>query len=200
MSLLLCFAQQSTGKAPFELDIADLDAPLIGAFLAHLESDRGVSVRTRNARLSAVRSLFRFAAFRHPEHSWLIQRVLAIPPKRFDRALVTFLTGSDRSTRCWPVQTARPGSAVVTTPFLWSPCRPGFAFPSSPGSAAVMSNSEPEHTCAVAGRDESTVSHHSPPGHRRYFELGCMSVRVRQARHCFQGHATPPSDATLSAA
>jgi integrase/recombinase XerD len=95
MSLLLRFAQQSTGKAPFELDIADLDAPLIGAFLAHLESDRGVSVRTRNARLSAVRSLFRFAAFRHPEHSWLIQRVLAIPPKRFDRALVTFLTGSE---------------------------------------------------------------------------------------------------------
>lgn len=90
--LLLRFAQRRTGKPPYELDVADLDAPFIGAFLAHLEAERGVTVRTRNARLSAIRSLFRYAAYRHPEQAGLIQRVLAIPPKRSDRALVTFLT------------------------------------------------------------------------------------------------------------
>jgi integrase/recombinase XerD len=90
--LLLRFAQHRTGKAPHQLDIDDLDAPLIGAFLNYLEAERGVAVRTRNARLTAVRSLFGFAAYRHPEHAAVIQRVLAIPPKRTDRALVTYLT------------------------------------------------------------------------------------------------------------
>jgi integrase/recombinase XerD len=93
--LLLRFVREMTGKTPSELDLVDLDAPLIGEFLAHLEAGRGASVRTRNARLTAVRSLFRFAEFRHPEHAALIQRVLAMPSKRFDRGLVTFLTASE---------------------------------------------------------------------------------------------------------
>lgn len=93
--LLLGFAGQRTGKAPSRLDLSDLDAPLIGAFLTHLETERGNSVRTRNARLAAVHSLFRFAALRHPEHAGLIQRVLAIPAKRFDRALVAFLSPAE---------------------------------------------------------------------------------------------------------
>jgi integrase/recombinase XerD len=90
--LLLAFAGQQTGKPPSRLDIADLDAPLIGAFLNRLETDRGNSPRTRNARLAAIHSLFRYAALRHPEDAAVIQRVLAIPPKRFDRALITYLT------------------------------------------------------------------------------------------------------------
>ncbi len=92
LRLLLCFAAQRTGRQPSQLDIDDLDAPLIGAFLDHLEHERGNSVRTRNARLAAIRSLFRYAALRHPEHAATIGRVLAIPPKRFERALITFLT------------------------------------------------------------------------------------------------------------
>ncbi len=95
LRLLLGFAAQRTGKPPSRLDIADLDAPLIGAFLDHLEHDRGNSARTRNARLAAIHSLFRYAALRHPEHAELIDRVLAIPPKRFDRALVTYLTDAE---------------------------------------------------------------------------------------------------------
>lgn len=91
LCLLLRFAQRRTGQAPHQLSLADLDAPLIGAFLNHLEVDRRVSVRTRNARLTAIRSLFNFAAYRHPEQAGLIQRVLAIPPKRTDRTLVTYL-------------------------------------------------------------------------------------------------------------
>ncbi len=89
--LLLSFAQQRTGKTPASLDFADLDAPLIGAFLDHLEHERGNSAQSRNARLAAIHSLFRFAALRQPEHAALIARVLAIPAKRFDRSIVSFL-------------------------------------------------------------------------------------------------------------
>jgi len=92
LRLLLTFAAQHTSKPPSMLDVDDLDAPLIGAFLDHLEHERGNTVRTRNARLAAVRSLFRYAALKHPEHAATIQRVLAIPAKRTDQALVTFLT------------------------------------------------------------------------------------------------------------
>ena len=89
--LLLAFTQQRSGKAPSRLDFDDLDAPLIGAFLDDLEQARGNSARSRNARLAAIHSLFRFAALRHPEHAALIARVLAIPTKRFDRTIVSFL-------------------------------------------------------------------------------------------------------------
>jgi integrase/recombinase XerD len=92
MRLLLCFAVEQTGRQPSQLQIDDLDAPLVGAFLDHLERERGNGARTRNARLAAIRSLFRFAALRHPEHAATIERVLAIPPKRFERSLVCFLS------------------------------------------------------------------------------------------------------------
>jgi integrase/recombinase XerD len=92
MRLLLAFAAEQTGKQPTALDFDDLDAPLIGSFLDHLEHERGNTPRTRNVRLAAIRSLFGFAALRHPEHAATIQRVLAIPPKRHQRALVSFLT------------------------------------------------------------------------------------------------------------
>ena len=106
--LLLGFVHNRTGKPPSALGVEDLDAPTIGAFLAYLQTGRHNSAATRNARLAAVHSLFRFAALRHPEHAGLIARVLAIPPKRTDRALVSFLTepeikallaSPDRS--CW---------------------------------------------------------------------------------------------------
>ena len=90
--LLLAFVQRQSGKAPSRLNLADLDATVIGAFLDYLERERGNAVRTRNSRLAAIHSLFRFAALRHPEHAALIQRVLALPPKRFDRAVVSFLS------------------------------------------------------------------------------------------------------------
>jgi site-specific recombinase XerD len=93
--LLLGFAQHQLGKRPSALDLADLDAQLITAFLAHLEHERHNSIRTRNARLAAIRSMFRYAALRHPELSALIQQVLAIPDKRSERTIVTFLTDSE---------------------------------------------------------------------------------------------------------
>lgn len=93
--LLLMFATARTRVPPSRLDIADLDASVIGAFLNHLELERGNSVRTRNARLAAIHSLFTFAALRHPEHAELIARVLAIPPKRYDRTQLTYLTADE---------------------------------------------------------------------------------------------------------
>lgn len=95
MRLLLAFAQQRLSKPPSALDLIDFDARLIGAFLDHLQHERGNSVRTRNARLAAIHSLFKFAALRHPEQAALIQRVLAIPPRRFDKALITYLTTAE---------------------------------------------------------------------------------------------------------
>lgn len=92
IKLLVVFAAEQLAKAPSNLEIADLDAPLIGAFLTHLEADRHNSVRTRNARLAAVHALFRQAALHRPDDAAVIQRVLAIPPKRFDRGLVSYLT------------------------------------------------------------------------------------------------------------
>jgi integrase/recombinase XerD len=89
--LLLSFAHQQTGKQPFELDLGDLDAPLIGAFLTHLEQDRGNSPRTRNARLGAIHSFYRFAALEHPEHAQTIARVMAIPAKRYERNILSYL-------------------------------------------------------------------------------------------------------------
>lgn len=93
--LLLDFGTKRTAKLPSALDFADIDVPLVCAFLDYLERDRGNSVRTRNARLAAIHSLFRYAALRHPEHAATIARVLAIMPKRFERAIVAFLTEAE---------------------------------------------------------------------------------------------------------
>jgi integrase/recombinase XerD len=90
--LLLRFASKRTGKPPNELDVAQLDASLITAFLEHLEKARGNSIPTRNNRLAAIHSLFAYLALHHPEHAASIQRVLAIPHKRTERNLVTYLT------------------------------------------------------------------------------------------------------------
>ena len=117
--LLLAFMHSQTGKTPSKLTLEDLDAVRITAFLSHLENERGNSVRTRNARLTAVHSFFHYAAWKAPEQAELIARVLAIPEKRFDTALISYLTepeveallaAPDRST--W---TGRRDHALVLT-------------------------------------------------------------------------------------
>ena len=90
-SLLLRFAKDRLKKAPSTLSMEHLDAPFIGTFLEYLEKDRGNSTRTRNARLAAIHSFFQYAALHSPNHSALIQRVLAIPNKRYDRTQIEFL-------------------------------------------------------------------------------------------------------------
>jgi integrase/recombinase XerD len=93
--LLLHYAQARRGRPPSALDLADIDAALVGGFLDHLEADRNNSIATRNARLAAIHSLFGYAALRCPEHALLIQRVLAIPQKRRDVTDVCFLTRAE---------------------------------------------------------------------------------------------------------
>ena len=88
----LMFAAPRLQLAPSRLPFQAIDAPVIMAFLEHLETQRGVSTRSRNLRLTALHSFFRYAAFEAPTHAAQIQRVLAIPSKRFPRPLVPFLT------------------------------------------------------------------------------------------------------------
>jgi site-specific recombinase XerD len=106
--MLLQFAHQRLHKPPSSLALEDIDAPLVAAFLDDLESTRGVTARTRNLRLSAVHSFFRFASYEAPEHAAQIGRVLAIPAKKFDRALIPFLNRTEVDAllaapdpRCW---------------------------------------------------------------------------------------------------
>ena len=93
--LLLAWLAATTGTQPATVDLGQLDAVTISAFLTYLQDERGNSTATRNARLSAIRSLFHHAALQAPEHAESIARVLAIPPKRCDRALVSFLTATE---------------------------------------------------------------------------------------------------------
>ena len=93
--LLLAFAQETTGAPPWKLDIGQLDAGLITAFLHWLETSRGCSPSTRNARLSAIRSLFRYASLRAPDNAAVIQRVLAIEASRTDTTIVSWLTDDE---------------------------------------------------------------------------------------------------------
>jgi site-specific recombinase XerD len=93
--LLLGFVHSQRGIRPSTLDINDLDCATIGAFLDHLEKVRGNAIRTRNLRLVAIHSFFSYAALRCPEHAAVIQQVLAIPTKRADTTMVTFLTRTE---------------------------------------------------------------------------------------------------------
>jgi site-specific recombinase XerD len=93
--LFLQFARQRIKKAPSDLEFSDIDVNLVEAFLADLESSRRICARSRNLRLSALRSFFRYAAYYEPAHAARIQQILAIPPKRHDRTLVGFLSRSE---------------------------------------------------------------------------------------------------------
>jgi integrase/recombinase XerD len=93
--LLLRFAQGQLGKAPTQLAFEQVDAPLIASFLDDLDRNRSITARSRNLRLTAIRSFFRYAAFEAPAHAEQIQRILAIPSQRFTRAQVGFLTRAE---------------------------------------------------------------------------------------------------------
>ena len=130
--LFLGYALEKTGTAPAAIEIAALDAGLVSGFLAHLEQDRGNTARTRNARLAAIRSFFKFAALRHPEHAGSIARVLAIPAQEAWPAFRLLPHRLPRPRPCSPSRTPGPGTAAVTTRSSPSPPRPGCGSPSSP--------------------------------------------------------------------
>ena len=117
--LLLLFAKRRIGKPPATVALADLDAPLVLAFLDQLEAERGNSVRTRNVRLTAIRSFLGYAAHHDLTTLPIIERTLAIPVKRFDRPMLGFLSRDDMQAvldtpdaRSWAGQRDR---ALLTT-------------------------------------------------------------------------------------
>jgi len=89
--LLLQFAQRRLHKPPSRFALEDIDAPMVTAFLNDLENSRKITARSRNLRLTAIRSFFNYAAYEEPAHAQQIQRILAIPGKRYSRTLVQFL-------------------------------------------------------------------------------------------------------------
>ena len=89
---LLGFAQARLKKAPSNMSLENLEAPLIGAFLDQAEKERGLSARSRNVRLAAIRSFFRYVALQEPRRSALVQRVLAMPNKKFEKHQVCYLS------------------------------------------------------------------------------------------------------------
>ncbi len=90
--LFLRFAARRLGKEPSRLSLGELDAPFVGDFLDHLEKERGVTARSRNTRLAAIHSFFRYVSFREPVYADQCRRVLAIPSKRYERKLIEHLT------------------------------------------------------------------------------------------------------------
>jgi site-specific recombinase XerD len=94
--MLLAFAQDRLHKPPSALPLADLDVALVTEFLKHLEKQRQNCARTRNARLAAIHSFFRFVALQEPAHSATCQRVLAIPMKKMERKLITSLSPGEQ--------------------------------------------------------------------------------------------------------
>jgi site-specific recombinase XerD len=93
--LLLGYLYARAGKLPAQLDLTDVDAAVIGEFLQHLETGRGNATATRNTRLAAIHSLFRYASLQAPQHANLISRVLAIQTKRATTTIVNFLSRTE---------------------------------------------------------------------------------------------------------
>ena len=150
--LLLGFTAERTGRPPSRLQLEDLDAPLVGAFLSHLQTRRHNTAATRNARLAAVHSMFRYAAFHYPEHAALIARVLAIPPKRTDRTVVAFLDDDEIDALL----------ASPTAPCCTSTSRPDCGSPNLSGCAAKTSSLATAPTCDAPGKAARSESYRSP--------------------------------------
>ena len=175
--LLLTYAEQATGITPSALTLADLDADLIGGFLQHLETERGNSAATRNARRAALRSFFTYASYRAPDAIATISQVLAIPAKRTKTTLVSFLTAAEAEaliaapdTGTWlgrrdrlllhlGIQTGLRVSELPSTP-------DGPLFPTHAGTPltrAAVGKLIARHTAAAAGRCSSLAGKNVTP-------------------------------------
>jgi site-specific recombinase XerD len=162
LRLLLGFVAERTGTPPARMQVEDLDAPLIGAFLDHLEDQRANSVRSRNTRLAAIHSLFRFAALQHPEHAALIARVLAIPPKRYNRAVVCFLDGEEIEALLAAPDTSR-WIGRRDHALLLLAVQTGLRVSELTGLCCRDVHLGAGPTCAVSARDANSAARRSPP-------------------------------------
>jgi hypothetical protein len=149
--LLLSYAKTETGKVPAQMDVADLDERLVSGFLDHLESDRGNSVASRNTRLAAIHSFFRFASYRHPEYIQIIRQVLAIPQKKTQTVPRSFLTEAEMDAVIADPTSPR-GQEGETTPCSSSPYEPACVSRSSPGCVVVTSTYGRPPTSSASAR------------------------------------------------
>ena len=191
--LLLRFVQDRTGTAPSALDWDDLDATVISAFLDHLEEDRHNSARSRNTRLAALRSLFRYAALRHPEHAQLIAQVLAIPQKRFDKTIMSFLSPEEVGALLaapdpsrWEGRRDRALMALAV--------QTGLRLSELIGLNCETSSSALPLTCAAPGRAARNGASRSPPRPWR-----CYASGYRNEVDCATSPCSQPAPVDASA-
>jgi integrase/recombinase XerD len=158
--LLLGFAEATIGKTPAVFALADLDAKLILGFLDHLEKIRNNTVRSRNARLAALRSFLKFAAHHDLTALAVIEQALAVPMKKFDRPMLGFLTRPEMQAllnapdpMSWAGRRDRPSSACFTIPV------PGCRRPS--GYVSAMSSPRPHRRPTFEARDAKNAAYPS---------------------------------------
>jgi site-specific recombinase XerD len=182
--LLLTFVHHHNGRLPAELDWDDLDAAVISAFLNHLELERHNSIRTRNVRLTAIRSLFSYAALPHPEHALVIQRVLAIPPKRFDKRIVTFLTPMEvNALLAAPDQSRWEGRRDRVLILL--AVQTGLRVSELIGLNCNHVTWDPAPASVAKAKAANNAQSHSAPPLRHCFEAGCVNALGAQTIRCF---------------
>ena len=162
--LLLRFASAELGRPPTRLAVEDLDVELIGNFLTHIETTRSNSARSRNTRLAAIRSFFRFVALSEPALILHCQKILAMPSKRYDRRAVAFLDRAEmEALLAAPDHSTGPGDAITRCSFSLS--RPASGHRRSSASSAATWSPAPAPTSAATARDARSGAH--PCGARR---------------------------------
>ena len=180
--LLLTYASEQ-GKPPSQLGFDDVGAALVSAFLDYLEHDRSCGTGTRNTRLAAIHSFFRFSSYRHPEHAATIQQVLAIPQKKAERRPRCFLTRAemqallaapDRSTWIGRRDHALLALALQT----------GLRLSELTGLRCRTSSSAPERTSSASGKDESAATPRSTRRQSRSCAPGSGNEKESPAIRC----------------
>ena len=162
--LLLRFASEQVGKGPAKLKVDDLNCVLVGDFLAHVECERRNSARSRNTRLAAIRSFFRFVAMSEPAYMLHCQKILAMPSKRYVRRTVEFLDRTEMN-------------ALLAAPdrSTWMGRR---------------DHADPHH--GVANRVAGIGTHQSPP--LRYRDWSRCSYPLRRQRTQATQYTATPGD------
>jgi site-specific recombinase XerC len=184
--LLLEFAQQSLNQSPSALQMPDLDAPFIGRFLHHVEKDRGNAPQTRNVRLAAIHSFFKYVVFREPALSGLVQRVLAIPTKRHKTKPVDFLTRIEIDALvAAPDPSTWAGRRDRTLLLVAVPCKQACELQNSSGCAVRTSCWERARTFAAWAKVAGNVAPLCAKTRWRLCVAGWPSVRLNLLRWSF---------------
>jgi len=197
--LVLRFANKRLGKASSNLTLDDLTVPFIGDFLDSLEPGRKNSARTRNIRLAAIHSFFRYVALEEPTQALLCQRILAIPAKRHQRRPSNFSIAK-RSMLCWMLQIPPLGSGAVIGPCFYSQCRPDSESPSWSVCVVRISSWEPAVMCTAWEKAEKSGTHLCVQKQQKCWTPGCANATAILRIRCFSVSEAGSLVATQSSA